>query len=194
MKIKGTSVKAPTQRTQTPPYRNQQLFSEHYLDYALPNRFEWPSLAREAEEVMSNLQQLFAEHTGNTEAQIEDDWILPVLRRLGHTIQVQASLTTPEGCKIPDYIFYCDHMAKTANKNKVLDDTLLEGRAIAVGEAKAWDHPLDISPKRKEDVFYSNKNPSYQIAFYILHTGLDWGILTNGRLWRLYHKKTAQRP
>ena len=23
------------------------------------------------------------------------------------------------------------------------------------------------------------------------HNGLDWGILTNGRLWRLYHKDTA---
>jgi hypothetical protein len=25
------------------------------------------------------------------------------------------------------------------------------------------------------------------------HSGLDWGILTNGRLWRLYHKDTAHK-
>lgn len=25
------------------------------------------------------------------------------------------------------------------------------------------------------------------------HTGLEWGILTNGRLWRLYHKDTAHK-
>ncbi len=40
---------------------------------------------------------------------------------------------------------------------------------------------------------FTNKNPSYQIYFYMQHSGLDWGILTNGRLWRLYHKETAHK-
>ena len=25
------------------------------------------------------------------------------------------------------------------------------------------------------------------------HAGTDWGILTNGRLWRLYHRETAHK-
>ena len=25
------------------------------------------------------------------------------------------------------------------------------------------------------------------------HAGTEWGILTNGRLWRLYHKDTAHK-
>src|SRR5207248_484848 len=32
-----------------------------------------------------------------------------------------------------------------------------------------------------------------QIAFYVQHGGVDWGILTNGRLWRLYHRETAHK-
>ena len=40
---------------------------------------------------------------------------------------------------------------------------------------------------------FNNKNPGYQISFYMQHTGLPWGILTNGRLWRLYHKDSAHK-
>jgi hypothetical protein len=34
---------------------------------------------------------------------------------------------------------------------------------------------------------------AYQIAFSIQHSGVEWGILTNGWLWRLYHKDTAHK-
>ena len=37
------------------------------------------------------------------------------------------------------------------------------------------------------------RTPPYQIAFYMQHAGTEWGILTNGRLWRLYHKDTAHK-
>jgi len=40
---------------------------------------------------------------------------------------------------------------------------------------------------------FINKNPSYQISFYMQHAGTEWGILTNGRLWRLYHRETAHK-
>ena len=35
--------------------------------------------------------------------------------------------------------------------------------------------------------------PSYQIYFYMLHSGVEWGILTNGKLWRLYHRDSAHK-
>ena len=40
----------------------------------------------------------------------------------------------------------------------------------------------------------TNKNPGYQIYFYMQHAGTEWGILTNGILWRFYHKETAHKP
>jgi hypothetical protein len=40
---------------------------------------------------------------------------------------------------------------------------------------------------------FINKTPSYQISFYIQHAGTEWGILTNGRFWQLYHKDTAHK-
>lgn len=177
-----------------PPHRNQQLFSDYYLNSILPGRPDWQMLASEASGVLSELQRVFASYTpSDKEAQVEDDFIKPVLRLLGHTFEVQASLATPDGSKTPDYVFYRDQAALVANKKKKLNDTLLAGQAIAVGDAKAWDRPLDVSLKRVGGDPFTNKNPSYQIAFYMQHTGLEWGILTNGRLWRLYHKETAHK-
>ena len=43
--------------------------------------------------------------------------------------------------------------------------------AFAVGDAKHWDRPLDVNLKTAGDPF-SNKNPAYQIAFYIQHSGV----------------------
>ncbi len=83
--------------------------------------------------------------------------------------------------------------ALEANKAvKVLEESALRGAAFAVGDAKHWDRPLDVNLKTAGDPF-SNKNPAYQIAFYIQHSGVEWGILTNGRLWRLYHKDSAHK-
>jgi type I restriction-modification system DNA methylase subunit len=176
------------------PHRNQQLFSDHYLNNIGPSRPDWLGLAIEASDVMGDLRQLFERYTpSDKEAQVEEDFIKPVLRRLGHTFEVQASLSTPDGSKTPDYVFYRDQERLIANKKKKLNDTLLAGQAIAVGDAKAWDRPLDVSLKSVGGDPFTNKNPSYQIAFYMQQSGLDWGILTNGRLWRLYHKDTAHK-
>ena len=183
------------QLTLTPnPHRNQQLFSDHYLNVILPGREDWQMLDVEAEHVLYDLQKIFADYTpSDKEAQTEDDLVKPVLKRLGHSFEVQASLETPDGTKVPDYIFYRDQAAVVSNKGKKLNETLLHGRAFAVGDAKYWDRPLDISLKHLSGDPFTTKNPSYQISFYMQHSGLDWGILTNGRLWRLYHKDTAHK-
>lgn len=174
-------------------HNNQQVFSDHYLNVSLPERVDWQSLSINAQPVMESIAALFKKYKpGGKEAQAEYRLVRPVLEALGHTFEVQASLATPDGTKTPDYIFYRNEEALEENKGQRLNDTLLQGRAFAVGDAKYWDCPLDIAVKVGTDPF-TNKNPSYQIAFYIQHSGLEWGILTNGRLWRLYHKNTAHK-
>ncbi len=175
------------------PHRNQQLFSDYYLDHILPQRRDWQALLPVAAPVMQQLTAIYQAYTpSGNEAQTEDGLIKPVLHALGHTFEVQAALTTPDGTKRPDYIFYNDLAALNAHKNQVLNDTLLQAGGLAIGDAKHWDRPLDVTLKTGGD-FFSNKHPGYQIAFYIQHSGLAWGILTNGRLWRLYHRDTAHK-
>jgi Eco57I restriction-modification methylase/TaqI-like C-terminal specificity domain len=176
------------------PHRNQQLFSDHYLNILLPRRGDWQMLAAEAEPVMQDLQRVLADYVpSEKEAQVEDGFVKPVLRRLGHTFEIQPSLETPDGTKAPDYVFYRDQVALVANKGKRLNEACLQGRAFAIGDAKYWDRPLDVSLKNVGGDPFTNKNPSYQIAFYMQHSGLGWGILTNGRLWRLYHRDSAHK-
>ncbi len=176
-------------------HNNQRLFSDHYLQYILPE--QWGSLKDEAAQVMAQLQQRYRRFTPNAsnEAQTEEDWIKPVLHALGHNFEVQAPLKVPDGIQRPDYIFYRDNAALVASKNRVVDAEHLQHSAVAVGDAKSWDRPLDKALKdnsRGGDAF-NNKNPSFQIFFYMLYSGLPWGILTNGRKWRLYHIQTAHK-
>ena len=179
-----------------PHHRNQQLFSDYYLDTLLPQRGDWQMLAAAAEAAKARIKATFAGFTpSKNEAQTEHELVRPILASLGHTFEVQASLATAQGTKKPDYILYRDISALNANKGAVLDEARLAAGALAVGEAKYWERPLDVTlqdAQRAGDPF-DNRNPSYQIAFYMLHSGVTWGILTNGRLWRLYHRDTSHK-
>jgi hypothetical protein len=106
---------------------------------------------------------------------------------------VQAALKTPMGTKSPDYVFFRDADAQTAVRGSVLTDALPTQGALAVGDAKKWDRPLDVTVPEKGADPFSNQIPAVQIAFYVQHTGLAWGLLTNGRLWRLVHRDTAHK-
>ena len=126
---------------------------------------------------------------GDNEAQTEADWIRPVLEALGHRYNVQVALQTPLGTKVPDYVFCPDEATRQAAK-----------RGGRPGRCRApWPWP---TPRRGtgrwiaaagKAVSTLHENPSLQIDYYIRHSGLAWGILTNGRLWRLYHKDTSKK-
>jgi hypothetical protein len=166
----------------TRPHNNRQLFSDHYLDAVLPTRPEWAALAAEAAPVMARIAALFAAFTASdNEAQTEQELVRPVLAALGHTFEVQPALRTPDGTKKPDYVLYRDRATVGTAKNAVLDDTVVARGALAVADAKYWDRPLDVALKDKGGDPFTNKNPSYQIAFSMRYSGLTWGILTNGR-------------
>lgn len=175
-------------------HNNHQLFSDHYLNVVLPGRSDWAALKGDAKPVMERIAAHYADyHPSDNEAQTERDWIQPVLTALGHTFEVQTSLETPGNVKSPDYVFYDDQAKLLENKGVRLNEENLKGRAFGVGDAKRWDRKLDIAERTSSTDTFSNKNPSYQIAFYIQHSGLEWGILTNGRLWRLYHRSNAHK-
>ena len=172
-------------------HHNRQLFADRYLDETLPRRNAWLDLIDEAAPVLAQVRALLIAFTPSTnESQTERELVRPVLELLGHTFEVQASLRTPKGTKKPDYLFYRDLAALNANKNRVLTDADL-GAALAVGDAKYWERKLDVSSQGESDEI--NKVPADQIAFYMRHSGLAWGLLTNGRRWRLYHKETVEK-
>ena len=180
----------------TPAHRNQYLFSDHYLDHLLPRDPRWESAQAEAQEFLAWLQGLYAREQKQlpkyNENQLEAHWFKPILGQLGHVFEGQAGVPGLDvGVKRPDYVFFPDEPARQAavdaqNTGEYAAD------ALAAGEVKRWDVPLSKKQKGGGASFEA-QNPSWQIDYYLRATGLDWGILSNGRRWRLVHRDSSQR-
>lgn len=176
-------------------HRNHYLFSDYYLDHRVAERREWREFdARPAFDALSQLWQARRSALINAnESQTETDWIRPVLELLDHFYTTQVPLATPQGGKIPDYILCPDDSTRIAVQT--IQGTVSEADlkdALAVADAKAWEQPLDRSLPGS-GVKTLHQHPALQIDFYIRHSGLAWGVLTNGRLWQLYHKDTSKK-
>ena len=177
-------------------HRNRYLFSDHYLENLLPDDPRWAAALPEAEAVLACLQDLYAREQDQlpdyVEDQLEEHWFKPILRKLGHIFETQASVPgLDDHARYPDYVFFPDEAARqrAAGLQNRQD---YAAQALAVGEVKRWDTPLGKKRKGGEPSF-ADQNPSFQIDYYVRTTGLDWGILTNGRLWRLVHHDSSQR-
>ena len=127
------------------------------------------------------------------EAQTEADFIRPVLELLGYAYIVQTNLKHKGKSNQPDYaLFPDDKTKKEAGSFKIKEQEAFYGKALAICDAKYWARPLDIKLSDKKDTF-TNINPSFQIVNYLVGADVDWGILTNGKLWRLYCQKAPSR-
>ncbi len=174
--------------------KNQSLFSNYYLDSRIVDQPQWVNTPN-IESDYAAIKELFdtvapnAEHLN--EAQTEHEFIQPLLEQLGHVFEVQPALQTSQGTKRPDYALFPSSDAHNAALSHVNTNQFFK-TALAVGDAKAWSRNLDRKAQGGGDPF-NNQNPNYQIDFYLRGTAKDWGILTNGRQWRLYHRQTSYR-
>ncbi len=173
---------------------SKSLFSRHYLTRRLPEHAEW---AEDLTASYERLRELYAAKrevlpTLN-EAQTEDEFIKPVLELLGFTYIAQSATHRGGRVQRPDYALFADAAHKADAYKFVDDEAAFYGRALAIAEAKYWERPL--SEKRADDPRdeFKNHNPSFQIVNYLTGTGVDWGIMTNGRVWRLYYRLASSK-
>ena len=174
--------------------KNQSLFSNYYLASRIVEQSQWMN-APNIESDYTAIKGLFDAVASNAahfnEAQTEREFIQPLLEQLGHVFEVQPTLQTSQGTKRPDYAFFPSADAHYAAQPDINTNQFFK-TALAVGDAKAWSHNLDRKVQGRGDPF-NNQNPNYQIDFYLRSADKDWGILTNGRQWRLYHRQTSYR-
>ncbi len=173
---------------------NRSLFSNYYLDSLIVGQSQWTDTPN-IESDYAAIKALFdavapnAEHLN--EAQTEREFIQPLLEQLGHVFEVQPSLQTSQGTRVPDYAFFPSvEVHNTAQPH--INTNQFFNTALAIGDAKAWSRNLDRKIQGRGDPF-TNHNPNYQIDFYLRGSDKEWGILTNGRQWRLYHRQTSYR-
>jgi len=164
------------------PYSNRNLFSDHFLEQVLP---EWPEFgATRSADLLEDLSSLWhAERSAliaANEAQTEERFVKPVLERLGFAFTVQVGVPTAGGRRQPDYALFADDELRRAAAALTGGDRFRH--AVAVCDAKRFDRPLDR--RRVEGAL--SEDPVAQIIHYVSITHCGWGILTNGRLWRLY--------
>ena len=178
------------------PHRNRYLFSDHYLESILPHDPRWEQGLDEAELFCDWLRARYADEQDQlpdyNESQLEEHWFRPIFEELGHIFETQASVPGLEAhTKRPDYVFFPDESARQTAAS-LQNEEAYAAEALTVGEVKRWDTPLGKKRKGGGPSF-EDRNPSWQIDYYVRATGLDWGILTNGRLWRLVHEDTSHR-
>lgn len=164
------------------PFVNRKLFSDHFLQERLPT---WPEFAdAEPATLLRDLADLWNRERDSlalaNEAQTEERFIKPVLARLGFTFTVQVGISTAVGHRQPDYALFLSDADRAAAD---LQEGVQRYRsAVAVCDAKRFDRPLD----RRRVQGALSEDPVAQIIHYVAITRRRWGILTNGRLWRLY--------
>jgi len=173
-------------------FENRGLFSDHFLQARLPEWNEW-EIDTELVLFRNSLNALYEAKkdflANMNEAQTEDEFIKPVLDLLGYTNSyiVQAPTKLGKQTNRPDYALFPDEATKNKAYSKLDQNDYTQ--CIGIADAKYWERELDIAKSSDRDTF-SNQNPSFQIAGYLTGTKQNWGILTNGRHWRLYSTKS----
>jgi len=174
-------------------YTNRGLFAKNYLDNRLPELAEWHRATGldAAYDAILDLYRAKAQVlNGFNEAQTEQDFIQPILDILWQeqqphdTYQVQVTIPNTDARRQPDYAFFSSAVDRENALPRL--GTLDYWRNVpCLGDAKRWSSSLDKSREYDE-------NPSAQIVQYLYRSGVRWGLLTNGRIWRIYEREKSR--
>jgi hypothetical protein len=171
---------------------NKPLFSQHYLEHRIQECPEWQV---DVAAGFEGLKRLYLSKQALlptlNEAQTEDVFIKPALDILGFSHIPQVTTSGKGRAERPDYALFTSESDRDVAYSLQNDEPAFYARVRAIAEAKYWERPLSkVSSNDQRDI-YKNANPSFQIASYLTGTGVDWGILTNGREWRLYYRQAS---
>lgn len=162
--------------------RNRGLFSNHWFENRLPLEPEWSNAREAAVAAFDIVVELWKHERGRVElygaeAALEHAFIQPVLEAIGWKIIYQTRL---EG-RGPDYALFISDEAKDAALRAERTSPEFWSSVEVVGEAKAWHIPLN-----KPTVVNNRREyPPQQIEWYLDRSRRDFGVSTNGGLWRL---------
>jgi type I restriction-modification system DNA methylase subunit len=179
-----------SQATLSGTYHNSNLFSNYYLDERVYDLGAW-DCDEAAAEALEELRELWAVEGRGVEAYNEDtlldQWIEAVLSTLGFQTLSETALPTSGGFVDRTLFGSAEDRIDAAALQDAGDLSAMYGRSLAVLEAKQWD--ADFEKRFHEDRQY--RDASHQIKYYLERTpdAVQWGILTDGRKWRLYGTK-----
>ncbi len=172
--------------------QTKTLFSPHYLQTRLPALPEWTEDSDPVRAQVQPLMQKALRYGDNwNEAQTEDEFVKPVLAALGWSFIVQVKSNKKGQVTRPDYGLFADPAGRDAAYSYQGNDAAFYSRALVIAEAKYWGRPLSAKDSDGRDTWKAGNNPSHQMVGYLVGTRVAWGILTNGRVWRLYSREVS---
>lgn len=170
------------------------LFTEDFLREGIKETETWQALDEGSVDAFRAAAQdifdAFPTDKKPNEAQTEDDLIWKVLALLGWSDFLrQQNLSAKGKDDVPDGLLFADSAAK-ARANERDEEWRRYGDGLAIVESKRWQRRLDRKDALKDDIGV----PSTQMLRYLRRVDdmtqgkVRWGILTNGRHWRLYYQ------
>lgn len=181
-----------------------KLFTLDFLDEGVRETGAWKELetgeVERFEEALGRIFGAFPVGGSPNEATTEQDLIFPILEALGWDHYLPQQTTSGRGRRdVPDVLLFPDGDAKTDAQEEA-DEADRYRYGLAVLEAKRWERPLDRAEERRGAPTRLPENaPSTQMLRYLSRADVasngkvQWGILTNGRSWRLYWQGARSR-
>ena len=197
-----------------------RLFTEYFLTEGITTTDRWDVSDAALDDFRSAAAEAYERlesYDRPNEAVTEQELIMPVLELLGwadHLPQQGASRSED----IPDNLLFTD--AGSKDRAAALPSAERYRHAAVVQESKRFDLPLDASgrdprPRRPKgamlfempedydedgaDSERGARKPHSQILRYLSTADIEsdgairWGVLTNGRVWRIYDARTRPR-
>lgn len=157
----------------------------------MPTFPEWNTEAlevarRELEELLEKRQTMLDETPAELETQYY--WVGYVLRALGYC--ATAAEPPPGGMESeeprPDFtLFYSADDFRRAVPLRGHREFFAS--ALGVMRVVKWESSLEEYEDEEEQSF----SPAFEVDRNLRNTDTNWGILTNGRIWRLFHRDSS---
>ena len=175
------------------------LFTQDFLEEGITETDAWRDLDDvTVAEFRHRLTEIFAAFpisSNPNEPTTERQLIDPILGALGwdHFLPQQAA--GRRRSDVPDYLLFED-AAAAARANQEDTEVRRYRHGTSILEAKRWQRPLD---RGGEPDLFDDGVPSTQILRYLSRVEvasdrkIQWGILSNGRHWRLYFQGARSR-
>lgn len=177
---------------QLSPYNNKNLFSRHYLKNRLKRSTLWEVDEDELQAAFDELKRIYEREKGNLpsrtsdEEGLRDEFISPILTDvLG--FEKEKEKTGRASARAPDYALYNTR----EKKNQAVQSGDYYTHAIGLVEAKPWK--ANLERKNASGGQATENNPTKQIIDYLIENDPQWGMLTNGKKWRLVHREASNR-
>lgn len=163
------------------PFLNNNLFTTYTLELDFPHIYAFDKNKSKAQAALDSIKALYdkAKFSKQNEHQFEDDFIAKVLEILGwHSIRQDEKIIQGKLEK-PDFLLFSSKEVKEQYQNIPKEQRQATNAHISVIlESKAYN--VEVDNKKIKD------NPHFQLLRYLSNLKLDFGFLTNGRIWRFY--------